>query len=101
MLSDKRKFLKKYKAVELKKFLKEKEIDRGTYNEFVQTVDKDCMSDVGMVDFILSAGSIKFHDPCVFSSAAGHGYEPDYELTYSYKFLYPYLKPEFQKRLIR
>jgi hypothetical protein len=95
--NDKIEALKKYKKEQVEN-LSKNEIDSATYNMIIEQVENNCINEVEIETFSLSDQDIVFIDPCEFPNAM-RPMEPDYILKYSYKFLCPFLKPVFQKRL--
>jgi hypothetical protein len=99
VLKDKNAFLVKYKKEE-KEQMPENEIDSADYNWIVETVDNYCMNKISIDEFSISAGFITINDPCPLAHVI-QSQTPGYELKYSCKKLAYFLKPEFQKRLVK
>lgn len=99
VFADKVDSLKNYRDNYLKPLFANKEIDTSTYQWAIEEVDSNCINSIDMSHISLSKTGIKIVDPCEFPHAI-RGISPDYELKYSYRFMYPYLKSEFQDRLL-
>ena len=98
VFADKVDSLKNYKEGELKGRLLSGEIDSVDYRWAAGIVDSDCIASIKLDNFSLSQAGIDIFDECEFPHVI-RGMEPVYALKYSYRFLFPYLRPEFQKRL--
>ena len=94
VFSDKIKALKEYKIEEVNN-LKNNHIDSTSYNWILDEVDNGCMKDINIEDFSISSLGIKIFDLCEFPFAI-RSQEPSYELKYSFKFIYPYLRQKFK-----
>lgn len=100
VFSDKIDSLKKYKEQDLKILLSKKEIDTTVYRWATEEVDSNCINSIDISNYSLSKSGLAIFDQCEFPHAI-RGVAPDYQLRYSYQFMYPYLKPEFQARLVK
>jgi hypothetical protein len=98
VFADKIDSLKSYKENELRSQLLNKELDTLTYQGAMELVDSYCIKSVNIETFSLSPKGIEIIDECEFPHVI-RGMEPTYELKYSYWFMRPYLRPEFQDRL--
>ena len=85
---------------EAKNDLLNNQTDSSTYSWILEQVDSNCIKDVRIEDFSLSNANIEIIDPCEFPQVI-RALEPIYKLKYSYKFISPFFKPRFQKRLFR
>lgn len=97
VLGDKVDSLNRYKGTDLASGLKTKYLDTVTYNDVVGLLD-DCAASLDTDDFSISADGIEVLDPCEFPHVI-RGLSPTYTLKYSFRFLQPYLKPEYRRRL--
>lgn len=95
---DKTAFLKAYKSGYAVDLLEDKEIDSSTYEWIIEQVDNNYIGTLQFNDFSLTESGIEIIDPCWFVLVL-RAFEPSYTLKYSFQFLHPFLKPEFQKRL--
>lgn len=98
VFSDKVKALNKYKEQE--KNNAAKDVDSITVIWAIEQVDENCITNVKLDNFSLSAFAIEIKDRCEFPHAI-RSQEPDYELKYPYRFVLPFLKPRFQRLLLK
>ena len=76
------------------------EIDSANYEFVTGYVNDNCMKEVHVEKFLLSAEGLEIIDRCEFPYVA-RDMEPSYELKYSYKKVRALLNPEFVKRVER
>jgi hypothetical protein len=98
VFADKIDSLKAYENKNQMLFTK-KEIDTTTYEWAAQEVDSFCLNTIDISNFSLSKTGIKIIDECEFPHVI-RSLSPEYELLYSYQFMYPYLRSEFRDRLL-
>ncbi len=100
VFQDKIRYLKKYKNEELRNYLTGNKIDSSNYKWAFEQVDSNCINSIELETFSLTNFYFKIINPCEFSDAA-KWLEPTYELKYAYKYMYMFLKPRFQKALLK
>ena len=96
---DKVRFIRAYKDGDLPRMLEKKEIDSGTYAMLLERVDSNCFEKAEAMDFSLSEMGAEVMDPCVLGGHAFAGYNPGYDLKYTYTELEPFMDAAFRQRI--
>jgi hypothetical protein len=99
VLTDKLKALQTYKIEELDN-LHHQYIDSESYRMIIEMADSNFSKSADIENYSLAANGIEIMDICELPHIL-RSQEPSYQLKYTYKFMAPFIKPEYRKLFLK